>query len=72
MSSTNFERPQPRLRHSWHQLVVQAALPEQGVDAPFSGACFEMFVGAQSFASGAKQCQKWNWQCIAFGAAAAP
>ena len=22
------ERPQSRLRHSWHQLVVQAALPE--------------------------------------------
>jgi superfamily I DNA/RNA helicase len=40
------ERPQSRLRHSWHQLVVQAALPEQGVDAPFGGACFEMFVEA--------------------------
>src|SRR5262245_20901771 len=58
------ERPQSRLRHSWHQLVVQAALPEQGVDAPFGGACFEMFVEAQSFASGAKQRQKRNCQCI--------
>src|SRR6201987_50343 len=58
------ERPQSRLRHSWHQLVVQAALPEQGVDASFGGACFEMFVEAQSFASGAKQRQKRNCQCI--------
>ena len=58
------ERPQSRLRHSWHQLVVQAALPEQRVDAPFGGACFEMFVEAQSFASGAKQRQKRNCQCI--------
>ena len=46
------ERPQSGLRHGWHQLVVQAALPEQGVDAPFGGAGFEMFVEAQSFASG--------------------
>src|SRR5215469_13138889 len=58
------ERPQSRLRHGWHQLVVQAALPEQGVDAPFGGAGFEMFVEAQSFASGAKQRQKRNRQCI--------
>src|SRR6516162_4322730 len=58
------ERPQSRLRHSWHQLVVQAALPEQGVDAPFGGAGFEMFVEVQSFASGAKQRQKRNRQCI--------
>src|SRR5262249_38793581 len=58
------ERPQSRLRHSWHQVVVQAALPEQGVDAPFGGAGFEMFVEAQSFASGAKQRQKRNRQCI--------
>src|ERR1700751_4556806 len=58
------ERPQSRLRHSWHQLVVQAALPEQGVDAPFGGAGFEMFVEAQRFASGAKQRQKRNRQCI--------
>src|SRR5262245_10478953 len=58
------ERPQSRLRHGWHQLVVQAALPEQGVDAPFGGACFEMFVEAQSFASGSKQRQKRNCQCI--------
>ena len=56
--------PQARLGHSWHQLVVQAALPEQGVDAPFGGACFEVLIEAQSFAGGTKQRQKRNCQCI--------
>src|SRR5580704_16401502 len=51
------ERPQSRLLHGWNELVMHAALTEQGMCSPLGGAGFEMFVETESFASGAEQRQ---------------
>src|SRR5271170_7328444 len=45
------ERPQSRLLHGWNELVMHAALTEQGMCSSLGGAGFEMFVETESFAS---------------------
>src|SRR6202162_6679218 len=52
------ERPQSRLLHGWNELVMHAALTEQGMCSSLAGAGFEMFVATESFASGAEARQK--------------
>src|SRR5450755_3725474 len=58
------ERPQSRLLHGWNELVMHAALTEQGMCSSLAGAGFEMFVETESFASGAEQRQKSRRQSI--------
>src|SRR6516164_1608799 len=58
------ERPQSRLLHGWNELIMHAALTEQGMCSPLGGAGFEMFVESESFASGAEQRQKSRRQSI--------
>ena len=58
------ERPQSRLLHGWNELIIHAALTEQGMCSPLGGAGFEMFVESESFASGAEQRQKSRRQSI--------
>src|ERR1700747_2270872 len=56
------ERPQSRLLHGWNELIMHAALTEQGMCSPLGGAGFEMFVESESFARGAEQRQKSSRQ----------
>src|SRR6516165_653631 len=58
------ERPQSRLPHGWNELIMHAALTEQGMCSPLGGAGFEMFVKSESLASGAEQRQKSRRQSI--------
>src|SRR5271170_4339390 len=57
-------RPQSGLLHGWNELVMHAALTEQGMCSSLGGAGFEMFVETESFASGAEQRQKSRRQSI--------
>ena len=48
------KRPQSSLLHGWHELVVETALPKQGVHPPLGGAGFEMFIETESFSGSAE------------------
>ena len=48
------KRPQSSLLHGWHELVVETALPKQGVHPPLGGAGFEMFIETESFSGNAE------------------
>src|SRR5208283_3322096 len=52
------ERPQPFLGHVGDEIVDQAALPEQGMDAALGGAGSQLTIHAEAFAGGAQYRQQ--------------
>ena len=58
------ERPQPGLWHVGNEIVEQAALPEQGMDAAFDGAGPQLPVHAEALACGAQDRQQQNGERV--------
>jgi ABC-type Mn2+/Zn2+ transport system ATPase subunit len=64
--------PQSSLLHGWKQVVMQAALAEQGVCPPLGGAGFEMLIESESLAGGAEHRQQGDREGIEQPQAIAP
>src|SRR5271157_1393237 len=58
------ERPQPFLGHVGDEIVEQAALPEQGMDAALGGAGSQLTIHAEAFAGGAQYRQQQDGEGV--------
>ena len=56
------ERPETLVWHVGDEIVEQAALPEEGMDAAFGGAGSQLAIHAEALAGGAQDGQQIGWR----------